>query len=75
MTHDPGVGAARAPRAKLMPPHFLELKRKGVPIAVVTAYDFPTARRADEAGVDALPAAKQAMYNWQRRSKILFKPL
>src|SRR5690606_22797457 len=28
-----------------------------------------------EAGMDALPAAKQAMYNWQRRSKILFKPL
>jgi amino-acid N-acetyltransferase len=28
-----------------------------------------------EAGVGALPAAKQAMYNWQRRSKILFKPL
>ena len=28
-----------------------------------------------EAGVDDLPAAKQAMYNWQRRSKILFKPL
>jgi amino-acid N-acetyltransferase len=28
-----------------------------------------------EAGVDTLPAAKQAMYNWQRRSKILFKAL
>src|SRR5690606_41980125 len=28
-----------------------------------------------EAGVDDLPAAKQAMYNWQRRSKILFKRL
>jgi amino-acid N-acetyltransferase len=28
-----------------------------------------------EADVDALPAAKQAMYNWQRRSKILFKAL
>jgi amino-acid N-acetyltransferase len=28
-----------------------------------------------EAGVGDLPAAKQAMYNWQRRSKILFKPL
>ena len=25
--------------------------------------------------VDELPAAKQAMYNWQRRSKILFKPV
>jgi amino-acid N-acetyltransferase len=28
-----------------------------------------------EAGVTALPAAKQAMYNWQRRSKVLVKPL
>jgi amino-acid N-acetyltransferase len=28
-----------------------------------------------EAHVDALPAAKQAMYNWQRRSKVLFKAL
>ena len=54
MTQDPDVGAARAPRAKLMPPDFVALKLKGVPIAVVTAYDFPTARRADEAGVDAL---------------------
>jgi amino-acid N-acetyltransferase len=26
-----------------------------------------------EAGVDDLPATKKAMYNWQRRSKILFK--
>jgi amino-acid N-acetyltransferase len=29
----------------------------------------------EEAGVDDLPAAKQTMYNWQRRSKILFKPV
>jgi amino-acid N-acetyltransferase len=28
-----------------------------------------------EAGMDALPADKQAMYNWQRRSKILVKAL
>ena len=28
-----------------------------------------------ETHVDELPAAKQAMYNWQRRSKVLFKPL
>jgi len=30
------------------------LKRKGEPIVVVTAYDFPTARYADEAGVEIL---------------------
>jgi len=28
-----------------------------------------------ETGVDALPGEKQAMYNWQRRSKVLVKPL
>jgi amino-acid N-acetyltransferase len=28
-----------------------------------------------EAPLDGLPAAKQAMYNWQRRSKVLIKPL
>jgi amino-acid N-acetyltransferase len=28
-----------------------------------------------EAPVAALPAAKQALYNWQRRSKVLVKPL
>jgi 3-methyl-2-oxobutanoate hydroxymethyltransferase len=32
----------------------VELKRRGEPIAVVTAYDFPTARLADEAGVEIL---------------------
>lgn len=32
----------------------LEMKRKGVKIAMLTAYDFPTARLAEEAGVDVL---------------------
>lgn len=32
----------------------LDLKRKGVKIAMLTAYDFPTARLADEAGVDVV---------------------
>jgi len=32
----------------------LELKRKGVKIAMLTAYDFPTARLAEEAGVDVI---------------------
>ncbi|MDP3541528.1 MAG: 3-methyl-2-oxobutanoate hydroxymethyltransferase [Elusimicrobiota bacterium] len=32
----------------------LDLKRKGVKIAMLTAYDFPTARLAEEAGVDVL---------------------
>jgi 3-methyl-2-oxobutanoate hydroxymethyltransferase len=32
----------------------LEMKRKGLKIAMLTAYDFPTARLAEEAGVDVI---------------------
>lgn len=32
----------------------LDMKRKGVKIAMLTAYDFPTARLAEEAGVDVV---------------------
>jgi 3-methyl-2-oxobutanoate hydroxymethyltransferase len=35
-------------------PRIVERKRQGEPLVVVTAYDFPTAKRADEAGVDML---------------------
>jgi 3-methyl-2-oxobutanoate hydroxymethyltransferase len=52
MTQDPKVGVPRTPRAKLTAPAIIDLKRRGEPIAVVTAYDFPTARLADEAGVE-----------------------
>jgi len=54
----PGSGAhappaaAGPPREKRTAPKIVELKRRGEPIACVTAYDFPTARLADEAGVD-----------------------
>jgi 3-methyl-2-oxobutanoate hydroxymethyltransferase len=34
--------------------YLVEKKKRGQPITMVTAYDFPTARIADEAGVDAL---------------------
>jgi 3-methyl-2-oxobutanoate hydroxymethyltransferase len=43
-----------APRAKITAPAILALKRKGEPIVVVTAYDFPTAKFADQAGVEIL---------------------
>ena len=33
---------------------FRDRHREGRPLALVTAYDFPTARAADEAGVDAI---------------------
>src|SRR5204862_8168625 len=48
------TGAARAPRAKITAPRIVEMKRKGEVMAVVTAYDFPTARLADEAGIEIL---------------------
>jgi 3-methyl-2-oxobutanoate hydroxymethyltransferase len=54
MSGDSGVGARRTPRAKITAPAIRELKRRGEPIVVVTAYDFPTARLADEAGVEML---------------------
>ncbi|MBI5710102.1 MAG: 3-methyl-2-oxobutanoate hydroxymethyltransferase [Candidatus Eisenbacteria bacterium] len=45
---------ARAPRAKITAPAVIEMKRRGEPIVVVTAYDHPTAVIADEAGVEIL---------------------
>ncbi len=54
MTQDPKVGTPRAPRAKLTAPAIIELKRRGEAITVVTAYDFPTARFADDAGVEII---------------------
>ncbi len=54
MKEGTGVGAGRESRPRVTPPRLLEMKRRGEPIAVLTAYDFPTARLADEAGVDVL---------------------
>jgi 3-methyl-2-oxobutanoate hydroxymethyltransferase len=53
MSGEAKVGAG-APRAKITAPAVVALKRKGEPITVVTAYDFPTARLADQAGVEIL---------------------
>lgn len=41
-------------KSKVTPTRLLEKRAAGQPISVVTAYDFPTARLADEAGVDAI---------------------
>lgn len=41
-------------RPKVTVPAFQEKRRLGQPLVVVTAYDFPTAQIADEAGVDAI---------------------
>jgi 3-methyl-2-oxobutanoate hydroxymethyltransferase len=53
MSGEARVGAA-SPRAKITAPAVVALKRKGEPITVVTAYDFPTARYADQSGVEIL---------------------
>jgi 3-methyl-2-oxobutanoate hydroxymethyltransferase len=49
-----GAGGPSPPRPRLTAPRIVEMKRRGEPIAVVTAYDFPTARIADETGVEIL---------------------
>jgi 3-methyl-2-oxobutanoate hydroxymethyltransferase len=41
-------------RSRLTPTVFREMKQRGEKIAVLTAYDYPTARLLDESGVDAL---------------------
>ncbi|MEK0314087.1 3-methyl-2-oxobutanoate hydroxymethyltransferase [Cohnella sp. 56] len=38
----------------LTPPKLKKMKSQGLPIAMVTAYDYPSARLAEEAGVDVL---------------------
>jgi len=54
MTGDSAAGTTRTPRARITAPQIIEMKRRGELISVVTAYDFPTARLADEAGVEML---------------------
>lgn len=41
-------------KRKLTVPGFAELKRNATKICVLTAYDYPTARLLDDAGVDAI---------------------
>jgi 3-methyl-2-oxobutanoate hydroxymethyltransferase len=53
MTEAP-VGASRGPRAKITAPAVVEMKRRGEPIVVVTAYDHPMAVLADAAGAEIL---------------------
>jgi 3-methyl-2-oxobutanoate hydroxymethyltransferase len=48
-----GAGAG-TPRRKTTVLTLAEKRRQGQPITMVTAYDFPTAKAVDEAGVDAI---------------------
>jgi 3-methyl-2-oxobutanoate hydroxymethyltransferase len=53
MSAHPNVQApADASRLPMTLPRLLDKKRLGEPIVMVTAYDFPSARAAEEAGVD-----------------------
>lgn len=54
MSGEPTVGAGAKRRAKITAPAIVEMKRRGEVVSVVTAYDYPTARLADEAGVEIL---------------------
>jgi 3-methyl-2-oxobutanoate hydroxymethyltransferase len=52
----PGGNAAPSdsPFNKVTMPALAEMKRQGKPISALTAYDYPTSRLADEAGIDLL---------------------
>jgi 3-methyl-2-oxobutanoate hydroxymethyltransferase len=54
MSTRPGAPSAAQPRPKPTVLSFAEKRRRGEPITVLTAYDYPTARIVDEAGVDAI---------------------
>jgi 3-methyl-2-oxobutanoate hydroxymethyltransferase len=55
MSSRPRVPAPATPApGKLALPELVELKRRGEPIAMVTAYDAPAALLADEAGVELI---------------------
>ena len=48
------VYAGASPSKPVTVSTLVDMKRKGVKIAMLTAYDFPTARIAEEAGVDVV---------------------
>jgi 3-methyl-2-oxobutanoate hydroxymethyltransferase len=57
VTNFPGgrsSASAGVPTTKITMPALQEMKRQGKPISALTAYDYPTSRLADEAGIDMI---------------------
>jgi 3-methyl-2-oxobutanoate hydroxymethyltransferase len=54
MSSQSTIGAHKNPRPKVTAPMVVDMKRKGEIITVLTAYDYPMARLADEAGVEII---------------------
>jgi 3-methyl-2-oxobutanoate hydroxymethyltransferase len=48
------IGARKHPRGKVTAPMVIDMKRKGEVVAVLTAYDYPMAVLADEAGAEII---------------------
>ena len=51
-THPQPQDASQGDRRRVTLPALAEMKARGEPIVMVTAYDFPSARVAEQAGVD-----------------------
>src|SRR5207247_2316980 len=54
MSERPGERRDQGERRPVTIPGLAEMKRRGQPIVMVTAYDFPSAQVAEEAGVDVV---------------------
>ena len=69
----PASEAGAADRSRVTLPDLVAMKRRGAPIVMVTAYDAPSARLADEAGVDVIlvgdSAAMVVLGHETRRSR------
>ena len=52
MSTEPRKTTQGGERTPVTLPRIMEMKRSGEPIVMVTAYDYPSAQMADEAGVD-----------------------
>src|ERR671936_2833962 len=54
MSSRPRIDPSDAARAPISVPGLAEMKRAGDPVVMVTAYDYPSAVVAEQAGVDAV---------------------